>query len=116
MALETYKWGCQLGGGPVTRKKTVRTAQFGDGYAQVAEDGINSTMIEAPLTYAGFNSEIDEIEAFLEAHMVKAFAITPPGDVLGLYRVVSDSLSRDQISTNMAVLSFTIRRAYGVYA
>lgn len=116
MALETYKWGCQLGGGPVTRKKTVRTAQFGDGYAQVAEEGINSTMIEVPLVHTGFNSEIDQVQAFLEAHMVKAFAITPPGGVLGLYRVASDSLSRDQVSANTAILSFTIRRAYGVYA
>lgn len=116
MAVEKYRWGCQLGAGPVTKKKTVRTAQYGDGYEQTAEQGINSTMIEAPLIHTGFNAEINDIEAFLLAHTVKAFEITPPGDVLGLYRVVADSISRDQVSQNIATLTWTIRRAYGVFA
>lgn len=114
MAVEKYRWGCEPGGA-MTRKKTVRAVQFSDGYEQVAEQGINSTVIEAPLIHTGLNAEIDEVQAFLEAHMVKAFTITPPGDVLGLYRVVADSLTRDQLSDNVATLSFTIRRAYGVY-
>lgn len=116
MALETYKWGCQLGAGAVTYKDTVRSAQFGDGYEQVAAQGINSTMIEAPLVYAGRTAEVNEILTFLRAHTVKAFAITPPGEVLGLYRVVADSISKEQLSEHVATLSWTIKRAYGVYA
>lgn len=115
MAVETYRWPCATAGA-ATYKKTVRTAQFGDGYQQVAEQGINSTLIEVPLTHTGPNVEIDQVQAFLEAHMVKAFAITPPGNKLGLYRVVPDSLQRDPVGRNVAVLSWTIRRAYGVYA
>lgn len=115
MAVEKYRWRCEPAGA-ATYKKTVRTAQFGDGYEQVAEQGINSTMIEIPLTHTGLNAEINQVQAFLQAHMIKAFEITPPGDVLGLYRVVADSLQRQQLSANAAVLTFTIRRAYGVYA
>lgn len=115
MAVETYRWPCQPGGA-ATRKKTVRTAQFSDGYEQVAEQGINSTIIEAPLIHTGLNAELDQVQTFLEAHMVKAFAITPPGDVLGLYRVVADSLSRETTGPNTGVLSWTIRRAYGSFA
>lgn len=116
MALETYKWGCQLGAGPVTYKDTVRAAQFGDGYEQVAEQGINSTMIEAPLVHAAQNAEIAEVFAFLRAHTVKAFAMTPPGEVLGLYRVVADSISKEQISEHVATISWSVKRAYGVFS
>ncbi len=115
MALETYRWPCAPAG-PAKYDKTVRSAKFGDGYEQVAEQGINSTMIEVPLIHTGPNVEIDQVQSFLESHMVKAFAITPPGGVLGLYRVVADSLNREQVGRNVAVLTFTIRRAYGVFA
>ncbi len=115
MAVETYRWPCEPAG-PATYQKTVRSAQFGDGVEQIAEQGINSTMITAPLVHTGLNAEIDQVQAFLERHMVKAFAITPPGNPLGLYRVVADSLTRDQLSENVATLSWTIRHAYGVYA
>lgn len=115
MAVENYRWPCEPAGA-ASYKKTVRTAQFADGYQQIAEQGINSTLIEMPLRHTGPNTEIDQVQAFLEAHMVKAFAIRPPGNPLGLYRVVADSLTRDQTGRNAATLSWTIRRAYGVYA
>lgn len=116
MAVETFKWGCQLGAGAITYKDTVREAQFGDGYSQVAANGINSTAIEVPLLYSGQNAEIDQVLAFLRAHTVKAFAITPPGEKLGLYRVVADSITRDQLSQKVATLTWTIKRAYGVFS
>ena len=47
---------------------------------------------------------------------VKAFIITPPGEEKGLYRVVADSVRKNQISSKFAELTFTIKRAYGVYA
>lgn len=116
MAVETYKWPVQRGAGAATYKKTVRSAQFDDGYEQVAEQGINSTMIECPLMHVGKKEEVAQVHAFLLAHMVKAFAITPPGDVLGLYRVDKDSLSLEDVSAHVAVVTWTIKRAYGVYA
>ncbi|MDF2776552.1 MAG: hypothetical protein K0S90_75 [Enterobacteriaceae bacterium] len=72
MAVETYKWPVQLGGGAIEYAQAIRSAQFGDGYEQVAENGINC--------------------------------------------VVANSVRKNLISSNAAELTFTIKRAYGVYA
>ena len=116
MAVETYRWPMQLGAGSIEYTQSVRTAQFGDGYEQVADNGINSTAIKIPMIYTGAEAIVNEIRAFLLAHTVKAFIITPPGEEKGLYRVVADSISKQQISSNVAELTFTIKRAYGVYS
>lgn len=116
MAVDTYKWPCQIGGGQIQYKQTVRSAGFGDGYVQAAEQGINSTAITIPLIHTGFNAEVDAVRAFLLAHTVKAFIITPPGEAKGLFRVDPESITKDVLSSNMSTISFTIKRAYGVYA
>ncbi|EMH4151985.1 TPA: phage tail protein [Enterobacter hormaechei subsp. steigerwaltii] len=116
MALETYCWRSQLGAGPIEYSQSVRAAQFGDGYEQVAENGINSTAIQVPMKHTGTEAEVDKIRDFLLAHTVKAFIISPPGEEKGLYRVVADSVRKTQISSKYAELTFTIKRAYGVYA
>ncbi|HEC1602972.1 TPA: phage tail protein [Escherichia coli] len=116
MAVETYSWRSQLGAGAIEYSQTVRAAQFGDGYEQVAENGINSTAIQVPMKHTGTEMEVNSIRDFLLAHTVKAFIITPPGEAKGLYRVVADSVRKNQISSKFAELTFTIKRAYGVYA
>ncbi|MDY0920327.1 phage tail protein [Leclercia sp. CFBP8987] len=116
MAVETYNWRSQLGAGPVEYGQTVRSAQFGDGYEQVAENGINSTVIQVPMKHTGTEAEVNAIRDFLLAHTVKAFIITPPGEVKGLYRVVADSMRKNQLNSKFSELTFTIKRAYGVYA
>lgn len=115
MAVETYKWPAQLGAGAIEYTQTIRSAQFGNGYEQVAENGINSTAIKVPMIYTGLDDEVNAVRAFLLAHIVKAFIITPPGEEKGLYRVVADSINKQQISSNVAQLTFTIKRAYGVF-
>lgn len=116
MPVETYKWHSQLGAGPIEYNQTVRAAQFGDGYEQVAENGINSTAIQVPMKHVGIETEVNELRTFLLAHVVKAFIITPPGEEKGLYRVVANSVRKNVISSKFAELTFTIKRAYGVYA
>ncbi|MCR4457570.1 phage tail protein [Pseudescherichia sp. L3] len=116
MAVETYRWPVQLGGGAIEYAQAIRSAQFGDGYEQVADNGINSTAIQVPMKYVGKDTEVNELRAFLLAHTVKAFIITPPGEEKGLYRVVANSVRKNLISSNAAELTFTIKRAYGVYA
>lgn len=55
------------------------TAQFGDGYAQVAEDGINSRSEKWPLEFFGTEAEILPIKDFLDRHGgCKGFLWTPP--------------------------------------
>ncbi|WP_222890350.1 phage tail protein [Enterobacter sp. C2] len=116
MAVETYRWPAQLGGGAIEYAQAIRSAQFGDGYEQVAENGLNSTAIQVPMKYVGKETEVNEIRAFLLAHTVKAFIIIPPGEEKGLYRVVANSVRKNLISSNAAELTFTIKRAYGVFA
>ncbi|WP_336653730.1 phage tail protein [Leclercia adecarboxylata] len=116
MAVDTYNWSAQLGAGPIEYAQTVRVAQFGDGYEQVADNGINSTAIQVPMIYTGREAEVNAVRDFLLAHTVKAFIITPPGEIKGLYRVVADSVRKNQINSKFAELTFTIKRAYGVYA
>ncbi|BBQ83453.1 hypothetical protein WP3W18E02_19820 [Klebsiella sp. WP3-W18-ESBL-02] len=116
MAVETYKWPMQLGAGAIKYSQSLRTAQFGDGYEQVADNGINSTAIEIPMVFTGADNDVNEVRAFLLAHTVKAFIITPPGEEKGLYRVVSDSINKQQFSSVVSQLTFTIKRAYGVYS
>ncbi|WP_333849739.1 phage tail protein [Leclercia sp.] len=116
MAVETYSWRSQLGAGPVEYSQALRSAQFGDGYEQVAENGINSTAIQVPMKHVGAEAEVNTIRDFLLAHTVKAFIITPPGEVKGLYRVVADSVRKNQLNSKFSELTFTIKRAYGVYA
>lgn len=116
MAVETYNWSSQLGAGPIEYSQSVRTAQFGDGYEQAADNGINSTAIQVPMKHTGSEAEVNAVRAFLLGHTVKAFIITPPGEEKGLYRVVADSVRKNQISSKFAELTFTIKRAYGVYA
>ncbi|HEM7941939.1 TPA: phage tail protein [Citrobacter freundii] len=116
MAVETYSWRSQLGAGAIEYSQTVRSAQFGDGYEQVADNGINSTAIQVPMKHVGTDDEVNAVRDFLLAHTVKAFIITPPGEVKGMYRVVADSIRKNQLSSKFSELTFTIKRAYGVFS
>jgi phage-related protein len=60
-------------------KSRVNSAQFGDGYSQRSEDGLNG----APRAYqaawdALLSTDADTIEAFFEAHKATPFLWTPP--------------------------------------
>ncbi|MGU0055975.1 phage tail protein [Enterobacter hormaechei] len=65
MAVETYSWRSQLGACAIEYSQAVRAAQFGDGYEQVADNGINSTAIQVPMKHTGNESEVDRIRDFL---------------------------------------------------
>ncbi|WP_227743267.1 phage tail protein [Enterobacter hormaechei] len=47
MAVDTYSWRSQLGAGAIEYSQAVRAAQFGDGYEQVADNGINSRLFRS---------------------------------------------------------------------
>ncbi|WP_234775011.1 phage tail protein [Paraburkholderia tropica] len=56
-----------------------RTAQFGDGYAQKAADGINNRSTSFSLKFAGDASKLTAIYAFLDARGgATSFLWTPP--------------------------------------
>ena len=87
--METFTWSAQVGAQGETSYR-VRRAQFGDGYEQVAGDGINNETQSWPLTFKGKTSAIQPIRDFLRRHEGrKTFLWTPPMGELGLYRCES---------------------------
>ncbi|CAG9177767.1 phage tail protein [Cupriavidus pampae] len=88
MAIETFAWKAA---GPSVQGDTtlrVRAAQFGDGYKQVAADGINNKVQTWPMKFVGTEARIAEIIAFVDRHAgFRSFYWTPPLGVQGLYRV-----------------------------
>ncbi len=93
-----------------TETARVRSAQFGDGYKQVANDGINNITQSWPLTYTGPSTDAFSIRDFLRAHAGKSFYWTPPGDVQGLFRCYSWTIQpRGGIGYTM---TFTFEQAF----
>lgn len=69
------------------------TAQFGDGYRQVAGDGINNKVQSWPLTFMGKKEEMAALKDFLDRHAgVKSFLWTPPMGAEGYYEATTYSL------------------------
>lgn len=63
--------------GQITQRSIV--AQFGDGYAQRAADGINGKSENWPLEFVGSEDYIRPIRDFLDRHQgYKSFLWTPP--------------------------------------
>lgn len=84
--LETFSWSPQNGPtADIEDRNTV--VQYGDGYAQVAGDGINTESQKWPLTFTGMKEDILPILKFLRSHAGRrAFKWVNPLDELGLYR------------------------------
>ena len=61
-------------------------AQFGDGYAQIAGDGINTKSESWPLEFRGRAAQIRLIREFLDRHgSSQSFTWTPPLGQAGQY-------------------------------
>lgn len=110
MATETFSWSPRVGAQSDNSFRT-RKAQFGDGYTQVAGDGINPVMPQWSVSFTGDEAYVGAIKAFLTRHAgAKSFIWKPPLEPAGLWR--SESL---QIATHGAdnyTLSTTFIRAY----
>jgi len=89
MAIETFTWCPRINAsGDMTFN--VRSIQFGDGYQQVAGNGLNTRSQNWNLTFTGTEAFIEEIKTFLdERGGTQAFAWEPPSESLGLYRCAS---------------------------
>lgn len=70
-----------------------RTAQYGDGYAQVSSEGINSSKRTWSITTSGMLDVVQEVADFLDERSgYKSFAWKDPTGKLGLYRSASYEL------------------------
>lgn len=88
-----------------------RSAQFGDGYAQYANNGLNQKNQSWDLQFTGDAAYVDPITSFFDAlEGFGVFAWTPPGGVLGLYRASAyDKTAYGRVYN----LSVTFEQAYG---
>lgn len=86
MAIETFQWSPRTNAAANATFR-IRKAQFGDGYAQVAGDGINFRAQNWDLNFVGSEAYISAIAAFLDRHAGRtSFQWKPPLSPLGLYR------------------------------
>jgi phage-related protein len=75
---ETFTW-CPIVEPTGTGTLKVKKSQFGDGYQQVAADGINNQSESWPLTFRGSEAAIRPIKDFLVARGgAQSFYWTPP--------------------------------------
>ncbi|WP_247538435.1 phage tail protein [Ralstonia pseudosolanacearum] len=87
MAIETFAWP-PVGSAQGSVKFRTLSAQFGDGYQQVAPAGINNRTSSWPLRFVDGKARILEIQAFIDRHAgAKSFYWTPPLGVRGLFRI-----------------------------
>ncbi|RSF08801.1 phage tail protein [Achromobacter aegrifaciens] len=87
------------------------TAQFGDGYRQVAGDGINGKVQSWPLTFAGSKQEMAAIAAFFDRHAgVRSFLWTPPLGGEGLYEVPNYSIN--PVGGDVYTISATFQQVF----
>lgn len=88
MALETFTWRAAGNGAQGSVKLRTRSAQFGDGYQQVAQDGINNRTRSWPLKFVGGEARIRAIQDFIDRHAgAKSFLWTPPIGAQGRFRI-----------------------------
>ncbi|NIH11210.1 MAG: phage tail protein [Serratia symbiotica] len=86
MAIETFSFPARVNTAGDTRYR-IRKVQFGDGYTQVAGDGINPVIRSWELNFTGPREFIESVTRFLDVHQgVKSFQWHPPSGVVGLYR------------------------------
>lgn len=111
MAIETFLWRTQ-GVPEGSFNQRVRTAQFGDGYKQVAGDGINPETQSWPLTFQGLEKEMMPILAFIRRHTTKSCQWTAPYGVVGLWRVTADSIKAVPVGGNVMSVSFTFEQSF----
>lgn len=99
---------------PSTRgvKPRVTTAQFGDGYSQRSEDGLNA----APRTYQASWDALDspganDIETFFEAHVATPFLWTPPLET-AQRKWTAATWSRGYVGGTTVTLSATLSEVF----
>lgn len=89
----------------------IRKTQFGDGFTQVAGDGINSKRQEWALEFVGTESYIRQIKDFLDNKAgISSFFWTPPLGTKTLWRC--ESYKPTQIDRNNFSLSCTFVQSF----
>lgn len=113
MAVETFTWRTQIQAGMEGEfSYATRTASFGDGYEQIAGDGINPEKQSWPITLTGKKIEMLQALNFCRSHVTKSFIWTSPLGETGLYRVEADSVKAQPLSSKVMTISAIFKQAY----
>lgn len=111
--MEEFKWRTQIQDSPSGGfKHRIKEIEFGDGYKQVAGDGINPESQTWPFSYMGLKDEVMPIFKFIRQHTAKSFIWTPPFGEKGLYRVKADSITMIPVSGGVMKLTATFEQAF----
>ncbi|MBO9766522.1 MULTISPECIES: phage tail protein [Xanthomonas] len=88
----------------------VSRARFGDGYSQSVADGINPISRSYQLTFTGPKAQMEQIAAFLDAHVGRSFLWTPRIGGQGYYQC--DGYSDRGEGGEMLSISTTFEQAF----
>ena len=91
-----------------------RVVQFGDGYEQRVQFGLNQNPKEWSLSWNNITeTDADTIETFLDARAADSasFDWTPPGESTA-YKWVCDSWTKSIPYNNRAIITATFRQVY----
>lgn len=92
---------------PGQEKFRVRTAQFGDGYAQSVADGLNNKVQTWPVTFMVGDTDAATIMAFLDGLSgYQSFYWTPPLGSQGYYRCTDYTLTPHGAAWNTIAATF----------
>lgn len=108
---DTFTWRTQVSP-TATDTINLYTAQFGDGYEQVAVNGINNVAEAWDLTWTGKKNDVAAIRAFLHSHAHQSFWWSNPWGEKKLYRVKPDSIKPTFISGKVVTLGFSFKQAF----
>lgn len=111
MAIDTFTWRIQ-GQPEGNYAQRVRTAQFGDGYKQVAGNGLSIETQTWPLSFTGQKAQMIPLLNFVRSHTTKSFAWVPPHGVKGLYRVVADSIRSIPVGGTVITVVVTFEQTF----
>jgi phage-related protein len=101
-----FQWVPSLGT-EVQESYTLRKAQLGDGYVQIAQQGINAVKETYPLVFENITkARADEIRAFLRDHAGQSFLWETPDGVIKRFRCDEGPRYRF-VSGNIGTLSCT---------
>ncbi|MCK2177888.1 phage tail protein [Enterobacter asburiae] len=95
MAIEIFNWRTQIQAGTEGEFTYVtRSASFGDGFEQIAGEGINPEKQSWPMTLTGKKAEMLDALSFCRKHITKSFIWTSPVGETGLYRIEAASINQ----------------------
>lgn len=113
MVIQTFTWRTQIQAGMEGEfSYSTRAASFGDGYEQIAGEGINPAKQSWPKNLTGKKIKMLAALNFCRSHITQSFIWTSPIGEVGLYRVEVDLVKALPLSSRVMIITTTFKQAY----